>query len=583
MDDILQRIVQQRREDLARRGPALGYPVPLERQRPVNPFLPAGGVILEIKRASPSRGAIAPDLDAVQTARTYIEAGAKAISILTEEHYFKGNLQDLLEVGKAFPHHPLLRKDFILTDDDIAVSYRAGADGVLLIARLFDTDTLLHLAEQTVRFGMKPLIEVREEEDLPKLRFVAERLPCLAGVNSRDLRTFTIDPLLPALRITELPVPAIYESGVQTPFQASYAAHLGYIGILVGEGAVRQKEQISLLIRHFTQTRNQLQGSSGLSGESPQEGISGSSLGDLRPGTGRGNRQENSALPAAGELWRRLAQRRAYRQSQVPLESHRYWRLGAPPLVKICGLTRLEDVQHCLALGADLLGFIFAPSPRKTDAAFVRQARAFLSSFYFPEGKGNTRDVPLPLFIGVITDVQSPAAQEALGLAQEGILDGIQYHGPLDEEALAQLPQEVGRYVVLPVSQPADREAYQGLQKRGEVRFLLDRRVGNQSGGTETPIQDEVLDALISQGPAASSSSYSPLWIAGGLGADTVGSLLSRYPVELVDASSRLETEPGKKDPQKLRAFFAAIAHPQGGKEEVPVSDSNQHKEYQHG
>lgn len=575
MDDILQRIVQQRREDLARRGPTLGYPVPLERQRPLNPFLPEGGVILEIKRASPSRGGIAPDLDAVQTARTYIETGAAAISILTEEHYFKGSLQDLLDVGQAFPHHALLRKDFILTEEDIEVSYRAGADGVLLIARLFDKDSLLHLAEQAVGLGMGPLIEVREEEDLPKLRFVAERIPCFAGVNSRDLRTFAIDPLVPALRISELPVAAIYESGIHTPAQARYAAQLGYTGILVGEGAVRQKEQMSLLIRYFMQTRNQLQGSSGLSGERPQEGIPGFSSGVLRPGTARGNRKGNRALPAAGELWRRLAQRRAYRQSQGVVGTFAYWRLGFPPLVKICGLTRLEDVQQCLSLGADLLGFIFAPSPRKTDAAFVRQARALLSSFYFPEGKVNTLDMPLPLFIGVITDVQSPAAQEALRLVREGLLDGIQYHGPLDEDVLAQLPDDVGRYVVLPVSQPADSKVYQVLQKRGEVRILLDRRVGNQSGGTGLPIQDEVLDALSTQGPVGSSSSYSPLWIAGGLSADTVGSLLSRYPVELVDASSRLESEPGKKDPEKLRAFFAAIAHPAGRKKEEALEHTS--------
>jgi len=527
MDDILHTIVQRRWQDLAQKGATLGHPIPERRERLLNPFLPTGGVILEIKRASPSRGRIAPALDAVETARRYIEAGAGAISILTEEHAFMGSLEDLLAVGRAFPTQALVRKDFLLTEDDIDVSYRAGADAVLLIARILDKGTLFALARRAAARGMVPLIEVREEKDVEHLRELASEIPCLAGVNSRDLVSFTIDPLVPARWITELPVVAVYESGIHTAHQARYAAQLGYRSILVGEEAVRNPGSLTELVRTFMQSI-----SAHPAPPTPQR----------------------SLLPPEGALWRRLAQRRSYRQQRM----HRYdervghptgkdaappWRLGHPPLVKICGLTRLEDAQLAIELGADLLGFIFAPSVRAASASLVRQLRQALER--------TDRSIPPPLFVGIVTDAEGDLAREAFSLAQEGALDGIQYHGSLDRSCLEKLPEDVGRYLVVPLGNEADLDAYRLLREQGEIRILVDARLGDRRGGTGTVIQEKLLEAL----PADT-----PLWIAGGLSADNVGAMLRRFPVELIDASSKLESEPGIKDPQKMRAFFNAIA-----------------------
>lgn len=118
MKDILTTIVEKRKEDMDRLGVTFGFKIPESRQRPVHPFLTQKGVILEVKRASPSKGDIAPDLDAAETARSYASAGAAAISCLTETNYFKGSLEDLMKVCKAAPDTAVLRKDFLVNDEE---------------------------------------------------------------------------------------------------------------------------------------------------------------------------------------------------------------------------------------------------------------------------------------------------------------------------------------------------------------------------------------------------------------------------------------------------------------------------------
>jgi indole-3-glycerol phosphate synthase/phosphoribosylanthranilate isomerase len=100
MPDILDEIIQRRREDYRALGPTFGAAIPKTRERPSYPFLAEPGVVLEIKRASPSKGAIAMDLDPVALAKAYAQAGAKQVSILTERHFFKGSLDDLVAVRR---------------------------------------------------------------------------------------------------------------------------------------------------------------------------------------------------------------------------------------------------------------------------------------------------------------------------------------------------------------------------------------------------------------------------------------------------------------------------------------------------
>ncbi|HON12684.1 MAG TPA: bifunctional indole-3-glycerol phosphate synthase/phosphoribosylanthranilate isomerase [Treponema sp.] len=532
MPDILDTIIDRRKRDLAELGPTFGLDLPLRRERPVVPFLKERGAILEIKRASPSKGDIAPNLDVAGLCAQYRRAGAQAVSVLTEPHFFKGSLLDLLAAtrsGAATGEAPcgngfaasqqssgivasghqasdtaasgdqtrefqgplaFLRKDFLLTVDEIEVSYRCGADAVLLIARILDLDLLVAMAKKAHELGIQALVEVRTREDVEKLTILSQTVPVLAGVNARDLATFSIDPLIPAAMIGRLPVPAVYESGIRSPAMARYAAQLGYQGILVGEEAARNPETTGDLVAAF-----------------------------LDAGPDRTSR-----------FWQNLAERR---------ERHENGR----PLVKICGLTRVTDALSAAEKGADLLGFIFAESKRRASAELVREVHSKFAS-------APTR----PLLVGVITELQSSLAHEALALCSEGLLDVIQWHGDplLNSPLLDRLPH----YRVVSVGDREDIGLVQSLLTGGEVRLLLDTRVEGRSGGTGMMIRSELLDELLQRIPDLSSNG---LWLAGGLGPDTIGPVIERYTPELIDASSRLESEPGIKDEEKLRAFFNAI------------------------
>ena len=225
--DILQRILADRARDLARLGPTFGCAVPRKRSRPLVPFLAVPGAILEIKRASPSRGAIAPGLDPAALAASYYAAGARNVSVLTEMNYFSGSLDDLKAAASAQPQLAFLRKDFIVSPAEVEVSYRAGADALLLIARILDGEALHTLVDACLSFGLRPFIEVRSREDLQKLAPFAGDKRVLYGVNARDLASFRIDPMVPAGMRELLPGQAVYESGIHTPGAAAYARALG--------------------------------------------------------------------------------------------------------------------------------------------------------------------------------------------------------------------------------------------------------------------------------------------------------------------------------------------------------------------
>ena len=211
-EDILAKIVRMRREDIERLGLNFGIEIPEKRQVGHTEFLGNAGAILEVKRASPSKGDIAPDLDPVGLATTYAEAHAQAVSVLTEGNFFKGSLRDLIAVANLMDSRrkqglhacAVLRKDFLLFEDEIDIAYRCGADAVLLIARILDDEQLVRMAKRAASFDMQAFVEVRETDDLRKLKVVTEALgdaaakTVVAGVNSRDLATFHTDPLVPA-------------------------------------------------------------------------------------------------------------------------------------------------------------------------------------------------------------------------------------------------------------------------------------------------------------------------------------------------------------------------------------------------
>jgi indole-3-glycerol phosphate synthase/phosphoribosylanthranilate isomerase len=500
MADILENIVADRRRDLAKLGPSFGSRIPTRRLRPLVPFLAEPGAILEIKRASPSRGDIVPTLEPIKVVAAYATAGVRNISVLTERNYFKGSLEDLIDVSTARPELAYLRKDFLLQEEEIELSYRAGADAVLLIARILDVDLLRRMADLCRSFGMTPFVEVREYEDYAKLRAVAAEGMVLCGVNARDLATFSIDPLIPAAARSRIPGRAVYESGIDSAGAAAYARRLGFDGILVGEAAIKDPAGIPAILNGFQSARED----------------------------------------AAGIFWRRIAERRETRMKNLKR-----------PLVKICGLARTEDALLAANLGADLLGFVFAESPR---AASVHVVREVWQSLHKLQQDSSNKDDSIPFLVGVITEIHSSKAESALSLAREGILDAIQWHGESAPSALAALDAvlegKAGRYAAARIGNVNDLAVVDLLRRSGEPRILADARAENAAGGTGMAIAAELAQYLADRGF---------LWLAGGLSVGTVGHVLKAYTPELIDVSSKLEVEKGKKDHGLMAAFFKEI------------------------
>jgi len=190
------------------------------------------GVIAEVKRRSPSAGAIREDLDPVAHARAYTQGGAVAISVLTDELHFGGSLEDLARVASAVPV-PVLRKDFILDELQLYEARAAGASAVLLIVRALSSDGLRALARAARDQRLGILVEVHSAGELEQALGVD---PTAVGVNSRDLATFTVD-LAAAERLVALvpgAVPVIAESGIATRADVERMASAGADLVLVG-------------------------------------------------------------------------------------------------------------------------------------------------------------------------------------------------------------------------------------------------------------------------------------------------------------------------------------------------------------
>src|SRR5690625_4518603 len=147
------------------------------------------GIIAEIKRASPSKGMINEHVDPVQQAKLYEANGVQAISVLTDNQFFKGSIDDLIAVRKAVDL-PILCKDFIIDKVQIDEAYSAGANIILLIAAALNDESLNNLNTHDLNLGLEVLFEVHNEEEMAR---VLKLNPKLVGINNHDLKTFTVD------------------------------------------------------------------------------------------------------------------------------------------------------------------------------------------------------------------------------------------------------------------------------------------------------------------------------------------------------------------------------------------------------
>jgi indole-3-glycerol phosphate synthase len=203
---------------------------------------PGVAVIAEVKRASPSKGDIAPELDAAAQARAYVDGGAAAVSVLTEPERFKGNLGDLADVAAL--RVPALRKDFVIDRYQVWEARAAGAAAVLLIVAALDEPGLALLHDEALAAGLDVLVEVHDASEVAAAKRIGA---AIVGVNARDLRTFELDPDAFARLRAELPegVLAVAESAIQGPSDVTRAARAGADAVLVGETLVRAVDPVA--------------------------------------------------------------------------------------------------------------------------------------------------------------------------------------------------------------------------------------------------------------------------------------------------------------------------------------------------
>ncbi len=197
----------------------------------------ASGIIAEFKRRSPSRGVINAYASAEKTTVGYMQAGASALSVLTDARFFGGSSSDL-ETARRMNFCPILRKDFIVDEYQVIESRALGADVVLLIAEALTAAEVKHLARLAVSLGMEVLLEIHTREQLDK--YVPEI--ALVGVNNRDLKTFQVDVNRSAGLAAYLPdgVVKISESGIADAQTMLNLRLSGYEGFLIGDLFMRE-------------------------------------------------------------------------------------------------------------------------------------------------------------------------------------------------------------------------------------------------------------------------------------------------------------------------------------------------------
>jgi indole-3-glycerol phosphate synthase len=207
----------------------------------------AGSVamIAEIKRRSPSKGDLNPDLDPARTARTYRDAGAAAISVLTDAKYFAGNLEDL-RLAAAASGLPVLRKDFIFSPYQIFEARAAGASAALLIVGMLADPLLAELVTCVLEAGLTALVEVHSRDEIER---ALESGAGLIGINNRDLHSFDVrlETTFELRQVIPAGIPVIAESGIGRRADITALARAGVDGVLIGEALVRAQDPGRLL------------------------------------------------------------------------------------------------------------------------------------------------------------------------------------------------------------------------------------------------------------------------------------------------------------------------------------------------
>ncbi|KAJ3028223.1 UNVERIFIED_CONTAM: bifunctional tryptophan synthase trp1 [Siphonaria sp. JEL0065] len=478
---------------------------------------PEVAVLAEIKRASPSKGAIDMTTHAPSQALLYANSGASAISVLTEPTWFKGALEDLKLARKAvdgLANRPaILRKDFVVDEYQIYEARLAGADTVLLIVAILLEDGILkRFIEVSRSLGMEPLVEVANAAEMQIAVDVGAKV---IGVNNRDLHTFTVDMSRTSTLATMVPKDTILIalSGITGRADVEKYVASGATGVLVGEHLMKSKDK-KLFIQDLI----------GL--PTPMD-VSTSSNGELQTKT----------------------------------------------LVKVCGVTKVSDAQAAAKAGANFIGLIFATSPRQVTA---QQAKTIISTIASPNRpKVTTPNHPplctvqdwyargqvhlrshlsanpgTPLFVGVFSNTPF---EQINAIVRETGLDLVQLHGNENPSLIAPLIC-VPVIKAFHVHQGDSAASILTQLERGNgnlIAALLDTGVKGfiQQGGSGTTFDWDLAKSIVKEHGV-------PIWVAGGLDPENVGKAVALVGPAGVDVASGVEASKGVKDHGKVDRFI---------------------------
>lgn len=236
---ILDTIVEKKKESIESHFQSITFP----QGRIARAMKAKQGLFIlgEIKKASPSKGLIAPEFDVEQLAKEYTYSGVDAISVLCEEHFFQGSIQHLI-TANSFTSLPLLRKDFIIDTREIVEASQAGASMILLIVAMLDDVQLLHFYQCARMLGLECIVEVHNEIELTRALAIH---PEIIGINNRNLHTFevSLDTTKQLAKLIPDTIAVISESGIFTHEQLEEVAQYGIDGVLIGESFMRCKDK----------------------------------------------------------------------------------------------------------------------------------------------------------------------------------------------------------------------------------------------------------------------------------------------------------------------------------------------------
>lgn len=260
--DILKKILHRKQQEIAERQANISLPIMqqlAEQALPVRGFVDAiqakialgqSGVIAEIKKASPSKGLLRADFRPAEIAKSYANAGAACLSVLTDQDFFQGH-ESYLQQAREACELPVIRKDFIIDPYQVFEARAINADCILLIVAALDDLQLEELSQLALLLEMDVLVEVHSEEELH--RALVLNLP-LIGINNRDLRSFEtrLNTTLDLLKFIPDETIVITESGIHTPDDVQLMREHAVNGFLVGEAFMRADDPGEALTRLFS-------------------------------------------------------------------------------------------------------------------------------------------------------------------------------------------------------------------------------------------------------------------------------------------------------------------------------------------